>query len=176
MLMGERIRLDPLERADLERSRRWVNDAGIRRFLLRVLPVSSTDQNSWYEEILHNPGKLVFAIRLQGDDTHVGNTGFYSIDWIHRRGEFWILIGEPDARRRGIGFEALTLMCRYGFEELNLNRIYLHVGADNEAAIRLYQKWGFRREGILRSHYYINGKYTDVLVMGTLKDDDNTQK
>jgi RimJ/RimL family protein N-acetyltransferase len=52
-----------------------------------------------------------------------------------------------------------------------LYRIYLHVFASNQAAIRTYEKAGFRREGLLRQHAHVDGKYVDVIVMGVLRDE-----
>lgn len=170
-MKGKKIILLPLEHDDLERSRRWVNDEELKSQILRIIPVASADQENWYMAIARDPSKTVFAIRSLQENKHIGNTGFYHIDWIHRRAEFWILIGDKSFQGKKIGSEVLSLMLDYAFFGLNLNRVYLYVGCDNTRAVQLYEKMNFKKEGILRDHYYINGKYLDVAVMGILKDD-----
>jgi RimJ/RimL family protein N-acetyltransferase len=65
----------------------------------------------------------------------------------------------------------LRQLVRYGFDELDLHRIYLHVFATNDPAIHLYERFGFRREGVLREAALIEGAWTDVLVMALRRHD-----
>jgi RimJ/RimL family protein N-acetyltransferase len=176
MLPGKKIRLVPMEREDLPKSQTWVNDVQLNIKMLRVLPVSRLDQERWLEEISRNHSKLVFAIKDIVTSCHIGNTGFYSIDWIHRRSEYWILIGEKDYWGQGIGSEVLELMQRYAFKNLNLNKLYLNVGANNHRAIAVYKKLGFVQEALLREHYYIEGEYTDVIAMSIIRKDYDNQE
>ena len=171
MIKGKKIQLVPLEKEDLAKSRSWVNDEILSSRMLRVLPVTQVEQEKWYQDIIQSSSKIVFAIKTLDHDKHVGNTGLYHIDWIHRRSEFWILIGEEDYTGQGIGTEVLSLMKRYTFNNLNLNKLYLNVGTDNKEAIDLYKKLNFVQEGILREHYYIEGKYLDIITMAILRKD-----
>ena len=52
---------------------------------------------------------------------------------------------------------------------LNLTRLELEVYADNEAAIRLYERFGFEHEGVLRRHAFRNGEYVDAIMMARLR-------
>lgn len=169
MLTGKKIKLVSLSREDLPKARSWVNDSFLNARMLRVLPVSSADQEKWYEDIVQDPSKIVFAIKTIDDEQHIGNTGLYHIDWTHRRAEFWILIGERDFWGQGIGSDVVALMQRYAFDNLNLNKLYVNVGMDNEAAIALYKKSHFVQEGIMKEHYYIEGKYVDIVTMEILR-------
>ena len=65
-------------------------------------------------------------------------------------------------------FEALRLMLRFAFHELNLHRLQLTVFAYNEAAIRLYERLGFQREGAFREYLLRDGKRYDMLLYGLL--------
>jgi RimJ/RimL family protein N-acetyltransferase len=169
MLTGNKIKLVSLSREDLPKARGWVNDSFLKARMLRVVPVSPEDQEKWYENIVQDASKIVFAIRTMDDGRHIGNTGLYHIDWTHKRAEFWILIGERDFWGQGIGSEVVALMQRYAFENLDLNKLYVNVGIDNEAAIALYKKANFVQEGIMKQHYYIEGKYIDVVTMEILR-------
>lgn len=170
-MKGEKIQLVPLEEEDLSKSRSWVNDTFLGSRILRVLPVTQVEQEKWYQDIIQSSSKIVFAIKTSDDAKHIGNTGLYHIDWVHRRAEFWILIGEQNFQGKGIGTEVVSLMKRYAFNNLNLNKLYLNVGADNQEAIELYKKLNFVQEGILKKHYYIEGKYLDIITMAILRRD-----
>lgn len=175
-MIGEKIKLLPLEKEDLTKSRIWINNSSLNARMLRVLPVTQADQERWYEDIVQGALKMVFAIKMINDEEHIGNTGFYHIDWIHRRAEFWILIGEQKFWGQGIGSDVLFLMQRYAFDNLNLNKLYLNVGIDNERAIALYKKFNFVQEGILKEHYYIDGEYIDIATMAILRRKIDTEK
>jgi RimJ/RimL family protein N-acetyltransferase len=176
MLHGKKAMLVPLEKEDLPKTLTWVNDSELNSKMLRVLPVTQLDQEKWYQDIVSDSAKIVFAIKTQDGAKHIGNTGLYHIDWIHRRAEFWILIGERDYWKRGIGAEIVSLIQQFTFNNLHLNKLYLNVGRDNNEAIGLYKKLNFTEEGVLKEHYFIEGKYIDVITMSILKRDFNYEK
>ena len=88
-----------------------------------------------------------FAIRTLSDDRLIGDIGVWIESWAH--GEAWVGIGlgERDYWGNGYGTDAMRLMLRFAFDELNLQRVSLGVYAYNPRAIRSYEKAGFRREG-----------------------------
>src|SRR5882672_1841917 len=100
----------------------------------------------------------------------VGTIGLSRIDPTHRRAEYGVLIGEPGARGKGLASEASRLLLDYAFRTLGLVRVYLHVFADNAAAVRLYERVGFLREGLLRRHVYKGGRFRDVVAMAAVRD------
>jgi RimJ/RimL family protein N-acetyltransferase len=110
----------------------------------------------------------LFGIRQLTSGRLIGSCQLLSLDRTQRKAELQIRIGDEQARGRGYGTQAVELLVRFGFVDLNLHRIALHVFADNEAAIRTYEKAGFQREGLLRGAAYVDGRYLDVVVMGIL--------
>ena len=88
-----------------------------------------------------------------------------------RHSGFGIVIGDKESWDKGYGTEATTLLVRYAFETLNLNRVWLHVFEENARAVRAYEKAGFRREGLLRQDHYRDGRYHNTIVMGLLRDE-----
>ena len=112
-----------------------------------------------------------FRLRTLEDDRLIGFVALHSIEWNNRAGLLSIGIGEPDYRGKGYGSEALRLALRYAFDELNLERVGLDVIANNPAAIRAYQRAGFRQEGVLRSAVLRDGQRHDRIVMGILRDE-----
>ncbi|MFZ5426245.1 MAG: GNAT family N-acetyltransferase [Thermodesulfobacteriota bacterium] len=169
VLEGHKVTLAPLGEEHLARSLEWVNDPHIMSTVLRVTPVSWSDQRAWHQSLQSNPSRMVYAILWREGGTHIGNTGLYHLDMLHRRGEFWIFLGDPSYRGLGAASEAMTLLERHAFETLGLERLYLHVGVDNLPARSLYTRHNFKEEGILRRHYIIGGKPVDVAVMSLLR-------
>ena len=97
------------------------------------------------------------------------NCQLRSIDSEHRNAELQIRIGERAAWGRGYGTDAVRLLVRHAFDDLDLHRVHLHVFATNDRAVRAYEKAGFQPEGRLRDGALIDGGYVDVLVMATLR-------
>jgi putative acetyltransferase len=56
---------------------------------------------------------------------------------------------------------------------LNLTRLELEVYSDNESGVRLYERFGFEREGTLRQHAFRDGRYVDSYVMARLRPSDS---
>jgi len=163
------ISLRPLNENHLLNSKKWANDKLLQTLILRSSFISEETHQKWYQNILVDPSKIVFAIHEESSGNHIGNTGYYNYSVEHRRADFWILIGEPDFWGKGIGSSALKIMLHYGFEQLNLNKVCLLVRVENVPAIRIYTKCGFFSEGVLRQHYFIDNTFVDVFSMSIIK-------
>jgi RimJ/RimL family protein N-acetyltransferase len=172
MIFGDRLRLRATEREDLPRFVAWLNDPEVRHGLALFLPLSLRDEEQWFESMIKNPPAerpLVIEIRQDDGWVPVGNCGFHAIDWKNRSGELGIFIGEKACWNQGYGTEVMRLLLQHGFNTLNLNRIFLRVFQTNPRAIRSYEKAGFVQEGRLRQAEFIDGSYTDVLLMSVLR-------
>jgi RimJ/RimL family protein N-acetyltransferase len=86
-----------------------------------------------------------------------------------RTAEFRVFLGNKTFWNRGIGTESTKLMVVYGFEKMNLNRIWLGVNTENIGGVHAYEKAGFAKEGILRQEQYRNFRYYDVIRMSILR-------
>jgi len=172
MITGSKVRLRAIERTDIPNFVRWLNDPEVTENLLIHSPLSKAMEESWFDRHLAmNPNEgEVLGIEVMVGSTwvHVGNAGLHGIEPVHLAAEFGIFIGEKQYWNQGYGREAARLMLKHGFEDLNLNRIYLHVYETNPRAVRSYEAAGFKREGVLREAVYKNGKYLDVILMSVL--------
>ena len=101
----------------------------------------------------------------------IGEVDLWLESWAH--GEAWtgVVIGERDRWGHGYGTEALWLILRYAFTELNVRRVSLNVFANNLRAIRSYEKTGFRHEGVVRSDCRRDGERWDTVFMGILREE-----
>ena len=132
-------------------------------------PALNEQLDVWFESIKERNDIVIFGIRLRKSGNMIGSCQLHSIDHGHRSAELQIRISETAERGLGYGTEATRLLLDFAFKDLSLNRIYLHVFSNNAVAIRVYEKAGFVREGILREAAHIEGKYLDVVVMGILR-------
>ena len=112
-----------------------------------------------------------FEIRTLSEDRLIGFLDLFELSWVH--GDTWLGIGlgEREYWGKGYGTDAVRVVLRYTFTELNLRRVTLGVFAYNERAIRSYEKAGFKVEGLLRQYVARDGQRNDVIVMGTLRDE-----
>jgi RimJ/RimL family protein N-acetyltransferase len=124
----------------------------------------------WYEEYLtRRSSEVRCAVCLADSGQLVGMVSLTRIDFIHRNAEFNAVVGERDAKNRGVGTEATRAMVRHGLFDLNLHRIYVSILRNNVSSIRMCEKAGFREEGTIREGAYKNGQYHDLVLMGVLK-------
>ena len=163
------VTLVPLERVHLARTRTWVNDPDVIRLMNREWAVSESEHEAWFESIRRREDCAYFAIEIGEPSAHVGNAWLWAIERRHRKAELRIVIGEPSARGKGVGTEAIDLLCRYGFERLDLHRIYAHVLAINPPARRAFERAGFHLEGTLRDDRWTGEGFTDTYLLARVR-------
>jgi len=172
-MQADRVRLRPLRRADALLLYEWITDRELVILNAPFYPVSEIDHEAWVESMLTRRTDLViFVIEEMANNKAIGTCQLLNINWRHRSAELQIRIGDELFRSKGYGTEAVKLLCRFGFADLNLHRIYLHVFDTNSRAIRAYEKAGFVREGSLKDAAFIDGKWLDVAVMGLIENND----
>lgn len=183
MLVGKKVVLEEIDHVNLEQLRQWRNDPELRKYFREYKDITKDRQEIWYKEKGNNtnPSHVYFQImglpepkptypenQMIASRYLIGCTGLHYIDFRARSAEFGIFLGAD--RGTGRGKEALSMLCRYGFEELNLHRIWAEVYEGNES-IHLYHKLGFKDEGLLRDAYFHNGKYGNSIMMSLLEDE-----
>jgi RimJ/RimL family protein N-acetyltransferase len=152
---------------------RWNRNSDYRRLMDTEPPQlwSAKNIKEWLEKDHEkdDPDQCFFTLHTLEDDRLIGFIALRSIRW--SQGEAWVGvgIGEPVYWGRGYGTDAMRLVLRYAFMELNLERVSLNVFLSNERAVRSYEKAGFQREGIERQNTHRDGKTEDVLYMGILR-------
>jgi len=135
--------------------------------------ISDADNEAWFESMLTKRTDLiVFTIVDLGTQQVLGICQLLNINWRHRSAELQVLIADIRYQEWGFGSEAVKLLTHFGFVELNLNRIYLHVSADNIQAIEVYEKCGFIKEALMKEAAFIDGSWVDVVSMAKLNKND----
>jgi RimJ/RimL family protein N-acetyltransferase len=166
---GARVTLVPLERVHLDRTRAWANDPELARLMDRARPVTESEHEAWFESIGRRDDCRYFAIETADAGAHIGNVWLWAIDTRHRKAELRIVVGAAEARGAGAGSEAIELLCRYGFDHLNLHRIYAYVLAINPPARRAFERAGFTLEGTLRDDRWTGDGFTDAYLLARLR-------
>lgn len=168
-IVGDRIYLSPRGNSEEEINKYtlWMNDFKVTDFTGRSGELINLESEKNY---LGKPLKdKTFSIITIKDDKLIGTVGLMDIDNINRSAELGIFIGEEEYRSNGYGSEAIKLILDYGFNYLNLHRIYLNLLSANERAHKCYIKCGFKDAGREREAVYLNGKYYDGILMDILK-------
>jgi RimJ/RimL family protein N-acetyltransferase len=168
-----RVYLRAFEIEDYKKSIKWRNDQNIWKSTDdNYFFVSSEREKKWIENAIFNDkNNIRLAICLKENNKYIGNVNLLNIEWINRQAEFSIFIGEKKEWKKGYATEATKLMVAFGFNQRNLNRIYLTVLENNKVAIYLYEKIGFKKEGILREALFKDNKYYNLIIMSILKEE-----
>lgn len=169
-MKGKKILLRQLQLSDSDTYFKWINNKELVEFNSSYRPVSSFAHNNWFENVSKKSDLVIFSIEELQTKKLIGSCSLRNIDFIHRNAELQIRIGEENLLGKGYGSEAVELLLKFGFNNLNLYRIYLHVFEDNIRAIKSYEKNGFEKEGLLKSAAYINGKYKNIVLMAITKE------
>jgi RimJ/RimL family protein N-acetyltransferase len=172
-LVGERIYLRPLEVEDVtEEYLQWMNDASLAKFIpAMTFPGTRQAVQDYVARESRRADVVFLAIVDKESGRHVGNIKLGPVSWVDRRADYGRLIGDPTARSKGYGSEAVRLILRYAFDILNLHKVGASCLASNAAAIRSNEKSGLTREGVLREHRFVEGRYEDVLFLGITRDE-----
>lgn len=172
MIQGTRVNWRAIERDDIARLHAINNDVEVELLGGGDPPYPQSLANAYADfdrRAAEGRGSGNFA--LVADGQLIGHGGLYRRDEIAHTAEMGIVIGERAYWGRGYGREAVRLLISYGFNLLNLRRIYLTVNGRNERAIRAYRAVGFVEEGRLRQHVWSNGDYDDLIYMGVLREE-----
>jgi RimJ/RimL family protein N-acetyltransferase len=167
--VGRKVYLRPLERDDAGLVQPWLNDPEVTRTMRTHGPLNLRFEEAYIERMAQSQNDVVAVIMRRDVDAAVGLTGLHGFDWKARHAVFGITIGDKGAWGLGLGTEATYLMVRHAFETLNLNRVELQVYESNPRGLHVYEKVGFKKEGVLRQHGYREGRYWDTVLMGILR-------
>jgi len=161
------------EPRDIDALVRQKNDPEVADSLVGfAVSYSRADIEAWIERHRVDRSEALWVItRGELDGPCIGHVGLYQIDHRVRQAEFGIMIGDKESWGLGIGATLTMFAANYGFDMLNLNRVHLTVLANNERAVALYRRLGFKEEGCLRQAQFKNGQYLDVLVMSLLREE-----
>lgn len=174
-MIGKTVVLREYRHEDLSAIRSWVNDSETTRYLggsFRRPQTWEQTETMLAHRLEGDVGGEGFVIADRESMAYLGQCDLMMIDNVARKAEIAVVL-LPEARGRGVATEGLSLLLSYAFDTMNLNRVWLRCAAENARALALYERLGFRREGLLREELFIDGRAQDAVVMGLLRSEYN---
>jgi RimJ/RimL family protein N-acetyltransferase len=133
------------------------------------MPKTVENRADWYESASKDKTNYRFCIRPLDDNRLIGYCSIIDLNYTSRNGTVAIYIGESSEWGQGFGTDAMNVLVRFAFMDVNLHRLSLYVFSYNQRAIRSYEKVGFVHEGVLPETLYRDGTYHHIHVMGILR-------
>ena len=151
--------------------REW-GDPVVSHFMCDEEPLKTREQAEEMLRPLQTPDEMPgfkwWGIELQAEGCLIGTCGCFRWDKQHHHAEIGYDLW-PDYWGQGLMPEALTALLRFGFEEMDLNRVEATTHTQNKRSQRVLTKLGFQREGILRAYYFRDGIYNDQVLFSLLR-------
>lgn len=166
LLTGEKVGLREISPDDInEKYCAWLNDLEVNKYMQSRYSPWNLDKMKQY---LSNLGsyEYIFAICCLESDEHIGNIKLGPIDWINRKAEISILLGEKSSWGKGYGTETVCLVSQYALATLSLNKVTAGCYIDNIGSANIFLKNGFVKEGVLLNEFAYEGRYTDAIRFG----------
>jgi RimJ/RimL family protein N-acetyltransferase len=175
---SQNLRLGPIDHEkDPAIEARWTHDSEFMRLMETnpARPMSAAMVKKQYEklekQIEEDKNLYHFMIRAKEDDRLIGKAVLHRIEWTNGNCFVQLGIGSAEDRRKGYGTQALQMLLRFAFAELNLFRVTAYVPEYNEGAGALLQKFGFMQEVCRRRALERDGRRWDLYVFGLLRDE-----
>lgn len=179
---GQDIRFGPIDHEkDPEVESRWTHDSEFMRLMETspARPMSAAMIKKQYEklekQIEEDKNLYHFMIRAKADDRLMGKAAVQRIEWANGNGFLRLGIGAAEDRRKGYGTQALRMLLRFAFAELNLFRVTAVVPEYNAGALALLKEFGFTQEVCRRKALERDSRRWDLYVFGLLNDEWRSQ-
>ncbi|PFZ32903.1 GNAT family N-acetyltransferase [Bacillus wiedmannii] len=170
-LESKRIYLRPLCQLDAPIILESTTDNEIRYMTGTKSTFSLEQIKTHIDHINNDSSRYDFAICLKSTEEMIGELSILDIDEENKRAGFRISMLSIALTGQGYGTEAITIVLKFVFEQLYLNRLQLEVFSHNLRGIRAYEKVGFVKEGTLRQSLFYNDTFSDEIIMAILKSD-----
>lgn len=174
MIKGKLTGLRAIEKSDLPLLRDWRNVPEMRRNFREVRELNLTNQEKWFENsCTGNPNDFMFIIVDLEKNEPIGAGGLLYINWIIRSADFSLYIGKNNYYIDEEGFtkEATQLLINYGFNNLNLHKIWMELYEFDTRKIEFFMnEFDFKQDAFLRDNCFEDGQYWNSLIISLIKD------
>jgi RimJ/RimL family protein N-acetyltransferase len=167
---GEKISLRAFDRKDIELAASWNNNEEITSYMLSRFPVSIYEQEKWYEKTMNDKTKKKLIIVNNTSKSSIGMVSLFNIDLKNLSAEVGVYL-TPSAQGKGYAKEAIQLISRFAFNEMNMHKLYASVIEFNKASVKTFESAGFSFEYTKKEAVYTNGRFFDVVYLCLFKRD-----
>ena len=170
-LQGSRLTLVPVEARDIDCVASFFGDVAELYYYLPdvLLPRNRHQLDAMMKDWNDGINNFAFACRL--DDQTIGLVTLADLDPFSGNAELGIMLASASFRKKGYASEAIGLILDYAFGELRLHRLFVRVAPENNASTRLFESFGFQKEGRIRDAMRRGDRYVDLLLYGLLEDE-----
>lgn len=165
-LKGEQIYLRALEPKDLDFLYQLENDMSIWEISGTLKPYSKKVLQLYLENAhrdIYDVKQLRLCICNSGDDC-IGLIDLFDFDPKNRRAGIGIVITKTEDRNKGVGAEAISLLCDYAFSILDLHQLYANILEENKSSIHLFEKLGFDKIGVKKEWIRTNSGFKNEII------------
>ena len=172
MIKGKKVGLRAIERTDLELLRDWRNITNFRKNFREIRELSIDDQYEWFDYLQKTKDKnFMFTIVNLQNSKPIGACGLLYINWNIRSADFSFYIGSEEIYIGDdeISIESVKLLIDYGFNNLNLNKIWMELYEFDNKKIEFFKKhFAFKQDAILRDNCIENGRYWNSIIISLI--------
>lgn len=168
-IKGKRVTLRAIEPSDIEFMRELINDPDMEKSIVGwIWPLSSRDQQSWYNNYKNTLQEVRFIIESHTDGI-IGFTGLKDIDMKNGMCRTGGLRIAPNFQGKGYAKDSYIALLSYAFNQLRMHCVQSCALEDNVASLTFMERLGYVREGLRRECVYKNGKYYNLVELGILE-------
>ena len=164
-----KVEIRPFNEKDIPLKVEWINDSINNKYLHYDLPLREDKTLDWFKKNKERTDR--YDATIEADGIPVGLIGLLDIDRNNHKAEYYITIGNREFLGKGVAYRASRQLLEYAFCEIQLNKVVLYTEYDNVAAQKLFEKVGFKREGLIRKDIFYHGKYIDRYLYSICKED-----
>lgn len=179
MIKGKIVGLRSLEKEDLPLLRDWRNIQSFRKNFREYRELNMANQEAWFSRLNVSPNDFMFMIERLEDGMPLGACGLLYTHWIIRSADFSFYIAHDEKYIDDTGYaeEAAGLLIHYGFNNLNLHKIWMELYEFDKKKIDFFtQKFNFKTDGILRDNCFEDGRYWNSMIISLLQSDYSPKK
>lgn len=151
----------------VELVRNWRNSENVSKYMYTNHYITREEHQQWIRKLKTENTAKTWIIEY--NKKPVGLVSLSDIDYINKTVDWGFYIADEDARGKGIGSVALYKLMEYVFDEMKFSRMHTKVLENNHVAIKLYEKFCFKKEGIFKQQLIRDGKYIEVILMGIMQ-------
>jgi RimJ/RimL family protein N-acetyltransferase len=173
MLVGKYTYLRSVETSDLEKLRDWRNIPEFRLNFREHRELNLDNQKNWFNRLITSVNDYMFVIVDVNTNELIGACGLLYTNWIIRSADFSFYIGKDNLYiDEKYSKDAASILIRYGFYDLNLNKIWMELYEYDKKKLDFFQNsFNFLIDGRLRQNAFANGKYWDSYIISLLRSD-----
>ena len=152
-----------------EQVRLWRNNEDVNKYMYTNHQISKEEHQGWIEKLKKEDSTKAWIIKYENKP--VGLAQLSKIDYENKTTEWGFYIADESIRGKGIGSAALYKLMEYVFDEMNFDKMHTKVLENNPTALKLYEKFGFKKERELKEKLERTDKQINIFIMCILKEE-----